>query len=393
MKKQGNATKKRNSPKNSGGNSAKSESSGNKSRSGGNKVRANNTRQQFDNRPQKMSKKSNTGSSYNDGFDVVSRPERDLVRVEQFDELIGTVTGQTAFTCLPYVCNPGNSTTFPRLSIFAKLYERYEFESLEFYFQHDVSQYNVQGAAGLVILSGLYDAASPTPLNKNQVEVTDPHVICMPNQNSLMRFNKKKLHPQGMPLFVRPGNLPGGADIKTYDCANMFLTVQGMAGAGEVGELHCRGRVKFYGDILDASQIQTPINNQVAEFVSSGNESLTSTVELLLALATSRTNGLNAVNTAGSIVLPAGNYMVYASNRAVFAGSGTTHSLSIYKNAVGIGEGAGSRVWVAAQLTTDSLVHYGYVTVNGTDAITVGVTTTFSTSTCVALGSIIIVAV
>lgn len=350
---------------------------------------------QFDMAPQSRSKKSSTGASYNDGFDVTSKPERRLVRVEEFDELVGTVTGQTAFTILAFACNPGQAAVFPRLSKFAVLYERYRWKKLEFYFQHDVSQFNAQGAAGLVILSGLYDAASATPTAKSQVEVTEPHVICMPNQNSLLRFNTSRLHPQGLPLFVRPGNLPGGADIKTYDAANVFVTVQGMAGAGEVGELHVRGQVEFIGDILDASAIAPPANNQVTILSSSASEPAgATTVAKNLLLADVTVNGLNVVNSSGSVVLPAGNYLIQENLRLGNTTSATDVVFQINKDAVPIIPVTPEFSVVQANASFNGMGSTcAFVSSNGTNVFTFPVTATYASGAATMEATVSIIAV
>jgi len=324
---------------------------------------------------QRQARKSPTGASYNDGFDAISPPDVRDERVESFDELIATVTGQTAFTILQFAMNPGNATTFPRLSRIAQLFEKYKFEQLEFYFQHDVSQFNAQGAAGLVLLSALYDAASAAPTSKTQIEATKPRVICMPNQNSLLRCSPQRMHPQGYPLYVRSGGLPGGSDVKTYDVGNMFLTVQGMAGAGEVGELHVRGRVRLYDELLDASSASSASNNQVSWFQDTATQTYTTTVAKIAPVATASANGLSAVNTAGSIVLPAGNYLVDGQVNGIGSGLATASLVSdLQKN--------GTTVFVAALPTGRSgdasdtnapqinVSWSAFVTSNGTDAFT-----------------------
>ena len=335
---------------------------------------------------QSNSRKSPTGASYKDGFDCVSPPDVRDIRVEEFDELIATVTGQTAFTIIQYAMNPGNSTTFPRLSRIAQLFEKYSFEQLEFYFQHDVSQYASQGQAGLVLLSALYDAASPAPTTKTQIEACKPRVICMPNQNSLLRLAKERMHPRGYPLFIRPGNLPGGTDIKTYDIGNMFLTVQGMVGAGEVGELHVRGRVKLYDEILDSASASVATNNQIAGFTDIAGTSLTTSVQLVPLFAGSMiANSLGIVNASGVFTPPAGLYKVqYCVSAVASGGSMTSLQMNLYKNA------SVQPVGVTDQIscTQDSLSGFWTLSLNGTDTVTLKVVSTFP-GTCV-LGNCLI---
>lgn len=328
---------------------------------------------------QQKSKKSPTGASFNDGFDCVSPNDVRDIRVEEFDELIATVTGQTAFTLVQFSINPGSSTTFPRLSRIAQLFEKYQFERLEFYFQHDVSQYATQGQQGLVLLSALYDAASPPPTSKTQIEACKPRVICMPNQNSLLRLAKDRMHPRGYPLFVRPGLLPGGTDIKTYDIGNMFLTVQGMVGAGEVGELHVRGRVKLFDEILD-STTTFATNNQIYAVADIAGPSLTTTVALVPLFATSLiTTTVSVVNASGVFTPPAGLYKIRANVSAIASGgSMTKFEMFLYKNASLLGIGCTDQITCAQ----DSIACEWISTFNGTDTCTLKVDSTFP-GTCV----------
>lgn len=367
-------------------------SGGQKPKSKPNKPRTLNA---FDN-PQKMRPKPGVmrGMSYGDGFDKVSAPEREIVEVKEFDELIPTaILGSVAFAITPFAINPGQSAVFPRLSKLAVLYERYRFKKLEFYFQHDVSPFNAQGAAGLVIVSGLYDASSATPTLKSQVEVSQPHVICMPNENSLCRFNPKRLHPQGLPLFVRPGVLPGGSDIKTYDAGNCFVTTQGMAGATEVGELHVRGVVEFIGDILDSSAINAPVNNQVATFTSTAGETITTSVTLQLLMAGASVNPLGITNNAGALVLPAGNYLIDYDGHVTFTGSGTLFGIGLKKNGAFTGPIGIDSTFVAATNTTVSLHQTVFYTSNGTDSLTLTQSAIFTTGAATGTAMVRIVAI
>jgi len=327
-----------------------------------------------------------SGAGYDMHFDAVSSNPKPTDRAESFDELIGTVTGQTAFTLTSFAVNPGNATTFPWLSKIASLYERYKFSRLEFYFQHDVSQYASQGQQGLVLLSVLFDSASAAPSTKTQIEATFPHVICMPNQNSLLKVPVAKLHPAGLPFYVRPGNVPGGADVKTYDCANLFLTVQGMVGAGEVGELHVRGSVVLMDRILDSSVSAAPANNQFVIFQSTAGETLTTTVNAQLLYAGTQVGSLGASNASGALTLPAGNYIVDIDTNFVFTGLATACLADLRKGGISITTtGYPSEAFTSGALTSVSMHQSSYLVSDGTaaaSALSNLVNATFSTGTC-----------
>lgn len=302
---------------------------------------------------------------------AVVRNSKRISQPEPFsgDELVASLNGSIAFATNSFVLNPGNATTFPWFSRIATLYERYKFTELEFYFQHDVSQFAAQGAQGLVILSALYDAASAAPTTKIQIEATDPHVICMPNENAILSLANRGMHPVGEPKFVRSGGVPGATDIKTYDAGTLYATTQGMAGATEVGELHVRYRGLLYDRILDSSAAVAPANFSVAEF-GANTQTVTTATPAVVLFANSVNNGLLAVNNAGTFTLPAGNYLIdcgmdVADTAAeAFQGAmscvktGVAHSgVPAFKNASAAGDGATQRVsWAGSWFLTMSSV-------------------------------------
>lgn len=333
---------------------------------------------------------SPTGAGYDMHFDAVSSMPKIDDRSETFDELIGTVIGANSFTISRFSINPGNAITFPWLSRIAGLFERYQFEMLEFYFQHDVSQFNSQGSAGLVIMSVLFDAAASSPISKVQVEATHPHVICMPNQNSLCRVPVSRLHPRGVPFFVRSGTVPGGTDIKTYDCGNLFVTVQGMVGTGEVGELHVRGRVKLIDRILDNIPPSFPSNNTFVFLESTAGESLTSTLSYIMLMAGPQIGSLGLSNVSGDIVLPPGNYLVNVDVQCDFSGLATKFQLfplinssPIVSDAVGCYFSSGTQTYVSLHRST-------FISSDGSTIFNVGVSATFSTGVATVTGTVMI---
>jgi len=224
----------------------------------------------------------------------------------------GTIYGSIAFNQNVYPINPGLPAMFPRLSRQASLYERYKFTFLEFYYQHDVSQFHPEGTSGLVYLSAKYDAASPPPANTTQIDSSEPKVRCMPSENCILTVNPAQLHPRGEPKFVRPGSLPGGSDIKFYDAGNLFTTTSGQAAnTTEIGKLFVRYRGFFYTQVLESTVQTAPLNNQVSLFTTPTLVPNISGGGTTTPFATTVTNGLViAGNTTGAFVLPVGNYII-----------------------------------------------------------------------------------
>jgi hypothetical protein len=311
------------------------------------------------------------------------------------DEYIGDIAGTVAFTTTQYSVQPGQAATFPWLSIEAKQWEKYEFQKLEFYLKPEVTQYTTNANSGKVILSFDSDASDPAPLNQQEAEDVLPMADGMSYQTISLNIPKFILQSHHDSFYVRPGNLPGGADIKTYDLGNLFVSTIGQgAPVPNMMELRVRYTCTMMIPILE-NIAAAPQNNQVSNLVDS-KAVLTTTVayQPLLASAASTamavTNGLNVVNTAGSIVPPPGNYLLDVDfNVQVTNGTDALNGLyvQVLKNAVVQNPGA-----LAAGLYTGLVSNVAgiegmlfssnlYISCNGTDAITLSVIANFTSPT------------
>jgi len=253
----------------------------------------------------KSQKQKGMGRMFPQGF--ASRGRRTCTIVE--DEYIADVDGTVNFTTTQYPINPGQGGTFPWLSKEAVLWEKYRFKALEFYYKPQVSAFATNGQSGKIMLSCDYDASDAPPTSKQMVEDTHPHEDAMPYNEVRLRLEPQEMYDSSDAKYVRPGGLPGSTDIKTYDCGNLYVSTDGNANTTVIGELRVRYAVEFDVPILETTA-SAPTNNQVAFFQSSAPEALVNTTPKALALATTSANGILAVNTTGSIVLPAGNYLV-----------------------------------------------------------------------------------
>lgn len=300
------------------------------------------------------------------------------------DEFIGAVTvaGQPNFNVTSYSVNPGNSTTFPWLSTIAARFEKYQFERLDFYYKREVSEFATNGQVGKVMMSFDADAADGPPTTKTQIEATRPHVDGMPSENISLIIPRRELKRLTSGFYVRPGLLPGSADIKTYDVGNLHVATQGIVNNVEVGELHVAYRVKLFLPVLEGTT--PPTNLSVSQFQVNSNQALTTTVATVILFdGTVMTNGCNIVNTSGSFVPPVGNYKVF-----VWANATDTSAevllviLEIRKNGTNVntsGVQAGELTMPANGNMPISV--FAFVTCNGTDAITVVATATGAAGT------------
>jgi len=318
--------------------------------------------------------------------------------IEEDEYIAEVVGGATAanFNTTSYPVNIGQAITFPWASgVVGTRFEKYEFEYLEFYVKREVSEFATNGTTGKVMLSFDTDASDGPPTTKQQVEDTDPHVDGMPCENIRMVIPNHMLHKRNDAHYIRPGGLPGAADIKTYDLGNLFVSTQALASANAVvGELHVRYKCCVTIPILETA-LGAPQNNSVAQFVSAGEVATTATPLTIkfadVTVADGFGNGLGIVNALGVFTPPAGNYMVSFNILHVFTGSSTAVLARLGKNGAAIANGTGVVVdnYVAntnSEVTTS--LSPLFVSANGTDNFNVAVTDTFSTGTDTVSGTV-----
>jgi hypothetical protein len=311
-------------------------------------------------------------------------PRAPRSRIEEQDEYVADVNGSVAFAARTFAVNPGNTTTFPWLSAIAKNFEKYRVVSLEFYYRREVSEFATNGQAGKVMLSFDADASDAAPTTKQQVEDTYPHADCMPCENLRLVIPPGICNDEVKKHFVRPGGLPGATDIRLYDVGNLTISTIGCTNGNLIGELRVKYKILLDVPILIAAA-GVPANNSVSWFESTAPEAAgATTVAARLLLATAHVNGVVAVNTAGSIVLPAGNYIVdaavlYSNNTGV-----TTGSLDIQKNGVTIWQ----TVPEAEGFGNGYVTTCAFITSNGTDAFTFIVIQTYAAGASTNSGSV-----
>jgi len=235
--------------------------------------------------------------------------------IEETEYILDVSPTSTSFQVVnQFALNPAQAGTFPWASSIAKQYEKWYCEYVEFCYKPTVSQYASLGQTGKVILAFDYDASDSPPSTKQQTEDIQEHVDGLPFEYLCLRLQPDMLHEKKNGKYNRAGPLPGGSDIKSFDGGNLYVSTSGLTGTGIIGELHVKYRFRMLEPILSASSNAAPVNNQVAQFSSvSTQESLTTVTLTQLALATTVTNGISAVNSSGSIALQPGNYLITAS--------------------------------------------------------------------------------
>jgi len=320
------------------------------------------------------------------------------LQVIEQDEFIAAILGTNSATptVTAFPINPGQAGTFPWLAKVALLFEKYHFEYLEFYYKTRTSQFQTQGQ-GAVVLCCDYDAADSPPITLQQALDMDPHVDDVPYEQLRLFLSPPDLMDGGgrKGKYVRPNGLPGGTDIKTYDAGNLFVVTVNNGSTAELGELRVRYKCRLQIPVLE-DIAAAPVNNQVAVFQSTGEAPGVSGVAKNILLATQKANGLGAVNTAGSIVLPAGNYLVdfdatvtdSVDDITGFVADIQVASVSTYAGLAPI------ILLEAAGTALDLSLHASaFVSVNGTQALTFPLIVAYTGGTVLVYGSVRITSV
>lgn len=319
--------------------------------------------------------------------------------VVEFDEYVAEINGSTNFATTKYPINPGVALTFPEGSVEAQLWTEWQMDRCVFYYKPEVSAYATQGQNGKLILAVDYNAANATPTTKQQVELMD-RADCMPSKECALSLDPACVNRSDA-KYVRTGAVPPGTDIKTYDGGNLWVSTYGQTNGNVIGELRVRYRFRVgKPTLLNAGAVAA--QTSASFFQSSVPESSgATTVAKNVAFATAGVNGLGAVNTAGSIVIPvAGTYLVNVSlSGEVTGGNVPTVVADIQLAGVSAYAEAATRPKVDGSIdTTDSnefwsLSAVQMITVTAGQALTVPVTVAFAGGTSTLWGAIAISAV
>jgi len=158
-----------------------------------------------------------------------------------------------AFSVQQFPVNPGQAGCFPWLARIAQNFEKYEFESLCFVYKREVSEYASNGQTGKVMMWFDGDPSDPAPVNKQQMEDSEPHDDCMPCENMRLEVPPVMLKRLNDAHFVRPGTQPANTDLKTYDVGVLNVACQGTAANTAVGELHVEYALRLRDPILTST--------------------------------------------------------------------------------------------------------------------------------------------
>jgi len=219
-------------------------------------------------------------------------------------EFLGQITGTVAFTVSKFIVNPGQTLTFPWLAPQAVQWESYRFHRLAFEYITRCGSTE----SGSVLMSPDYDAADATPTTELQLTTYDGATEDSPWRNQRNNLKPSAMFSMGSRKFVRGnGLLPASADIKTYDCANMFIATIGTA-ANAWGKLWVDYDVEFFTP-QTAIAIAGPAS--ISFYTNNAAQTFATTVASALLLQTIVFDPLGVGTfTVGVSTPPAGSYYV-----------------------------------------------------------------------------------
>lgn len=294
---------------------------------------------------------------------VFNKPGRNGVCIRHEEYLGDIVTSSTAgaFSIQGFAINPGQGVTFPWLEQLAVNFEEYILQGCLFTYKSmsadSLSSTNT--ALGTVIMATDYNAGNPLFGSKAEMESYEFASSCKP---SLSMVHPVECHPHQNPiseLYVRPGAVPTGQDVRLYDLGLFQIATTGFQAASvNIGELW----VSYQVCLLKPKMWQALgySNGFYTQFTTTGIAALTP-------LGTSGWvyNGKNnmSVTTTGNVItMPATSYPQQYRVEVRFYGGSATYTVPsvTYTNATAVGT-----VWsapVSGATTTQAELSFRFVT-------------------------------
>jgi len=268
------------------------------------------------------------GLSSNPSTGVTSRFNQTI----EEDEYIADVNGSSGFVTTAYNINPGNVTTFPWGSRISQLYDKYDFQMLEFYYKRIASEFNTSASTGNVILSIDYNATDAAPTTLQQVLATLTKNVGMPCDEIIPLQLDCKLVRDSPSKYVLAGAQPANTDAKTYNAGVLYVTTQGTGTSNTLGRLFVRYRCVLKEPVLEPATVA----GGVLHF--SGTAPTTANNFATAVLQAGGTPSLVGVTAAANVItFPAGlpgNYLIQmnigGSTSASAFGAPTTTGTFLY---------------------------------------------------------------
>lgn len=275
--------------------------------------------------------------SYEFGVNSIQMSRKDdLVHIRKQVESLPSIAPSTDYSVSVVSINPGQSTAHPWLYRQARMYDRYRYTYLEFAYIPSVNEVSPNGV-GEICIGFDPDAADAVPSDMTQLKNMKPRSFGIPCRP--LRVVVPQDYLRSLPwYYVRPGQLPGGTDIKTYDVGMLLVGTEGQANTtGVIGSLEVRYSIIFSSPTSINSSTQPPRNYNLASFTSTGQPYPSATpAPISFNTLTTNGTGITQVGTTG-FKMPAGNWLVDMAVNLSNVGGISNYTLSPLLNGLATG--------------------------------------------------------
>jgi len=297
----------------------------------------------------------------------------DIKHIPKRSEQFCTVNGTVGFSSIKFSLNPGQATSFPWLAKEAAQWEKYRWKSMRFTYTPQVNEF-ADNNNGSIMMSVDTDANDAAPIDlQHALDMRPNSKGSLPARGWSFDVPARLLNSLTDGFYVRRGNVPGGSDIKNFDCGNVFLSTVGNINTNLCGYIMVEYSIDFFIPILE-SDFVAPVNYSLTEFVTEGTEAVPNAALTVLALGLTTVNGLNVTNDDGILRVPAGNYLfTFQVHGTSSSSQGTVIVAVLQKNAANVGDPTAFNVVGDTEFSVMSVTGQNYVSTNGSDLFALAV--------------------
>jgi hypothetical protein len=170
------------------------------------------------------------------------------LRIHQMERVANVNSNSTtagAFKADTFVLNPADSVTFPWLSSIAKLFDKYKFHKLRFFFINN----SPTSIAGNVTMAVDFDTLDSTPANGTQMSNLAKFSTFAPwKQEELSVPVNRAGTNQWLFTLDNHGTIPPSTDLKTYNLGNFLISTEGISSTNYLVGYLC---VEYDVELLD----------------------------------------------------------------------------------------------------------------------------------------------
>nr|QKV51312.1 putative capsid protein [Crucivirus sp.] len=173
---------------------------------------------------------------------VRNRSVRNGTVIRHREYLMDVISSSSAstFNIQSFSLNPGQEGTFPWLAQIASNYEEFIIEGCLFEFRSlsGDALTSTNTALGSVIMATNYNAANAAFASKAEMESYEYSMSCKPSESMIHPIECDPRQTPISELYIRPGSVPSGQDVRLYDLGIFQIATTGMQGTSvNLGEL------------------------------------------------------------------------------------------------------------------------------------------------------------